>query len=170
MGTELEQGEEKNLFPMLFFSFIYYFCFRNLDLPLCDNAPKAPPSPLGVKLSSFWLQTICGCPGRQREPLLVTWSCAQGLGGEPQGLEKQKVAGTCTRACVHTCMSACACTYVHICICIYQIDLYILHKCVYIYCICILYVCTKTSCFKQAGVWIGRERDPESQRGELRRV
>lgn len=165
-GAELKQGEEKNVFPMPFFSFMYYCCFRNLNLPLSDNAPEAPPSPPGVKPSHSWLQTNGGCPSWQRGPWRVAQSC--GLRGEqylpsqiqPQGLEKQKAAGMCT------------CTYTHVhlhmraCMCVSQIHPYmhILPVCVCIYCIYI-YVCTNPSCFKQAGVWEGRGIDPESRRG-----
>lgn len=91
--------------------------------------------------------------GWQRRRLLVTSKCAQRLGGkqcltawiQPQGLEKQRVAGTC-----HMCM----CIYTYICI----------------YMRVIIYTGTKPSSFQQAGVWRGRKRNPETQRGELRRV
>lgn len=150
--SSIAEGKEKNLFPMPFFSSIYYCCFRNMDLPLWDNAPKAALSPLRDKQSSSWQQTVCGWPRQQRGPLLVTSSSAHRHAGEqflpdriqPQGLEKEKRAGTCT--CV--------------CICLYQTHLCMYMRALHI-CACVLHMHTmrmyKPSWFKQAGVWTLRD-------------
>lgn len=113
------EGKEKNLFPMPFFPYIYYCWFRNVDL--VGNAPKAPLSPLRDKGSSFWQQTVCGWLRQQRGPLLVTGSSAHRGAGEqflpdriqPQGLEKERDAGTCT--CVCKCLHQThLCMYMHV--------------------------------------------------------